>query len=184
MINDYFNKIKLIGFQLIIVVSLIILSSFIIVLHQDNNKCKVRTFEQFYQETIFPFTFKDFNSFRLKKYFNSKVRVDSVDNNNQGYITRTYTFSDNTSYVKFLVKPYEKTDTYYYFPDSYIKSDIIRFKNNIRIGMSQVDFFKAIKTNYCDCETFLIEEGDLAISYFVHFKEKKLISIAIVVPKD
>ncbi len=150
---------------------------------QPKNKktsgCSIVNREIVFQKKFFPFDFKDYNTKKILKYFKSGVKVDSIENNIEGYISTTYKFYDGISVVKFFAKPYDKSDNYFYIQDSKIETKILQFKNGIKIGMSKTEFCKIEDFNNPLCDTILIQEGELATSYYFIFKKNKLKTITI-----
>lgn len=146
-------------------------------------KCKIYNEDQAFQDQFFPFDFKEYQTLKLSGYFSRSTKVDSAEINNQGYISHIYNFSDGKSNVNFFVKTYDTTDLWFYLNTSTIQSNIMNFKNGIKIGMLKSDFNKVLKTD-CQCDTFLIEEGDMAISFYFIFEDNHLQKIDILAPEE
>ena len=148
------------------------------------NSCLISYESDVFKTNFFPFDFENFNTRNLLKYFTISVIVDSIETNSEGYITRDYTFSDKDSKISLFVKINNTNgDNYFYLNKSTIKTDLIKFKNDIRINMSRHDFFKAIKSTWAECDTVTIKEGDMITYYYFIFEDDKLKTIQIV-PAD
>lgn len=141
-------------------------------------KCQIERDTDIFFNDFFPFDFKNFNTEKLKKRFDSSVEVDSIKKNNNGYIYWIYKFKNKNSYMNFLVKK-DKTDPYYYIDEALLNDNFFKSKNGIKINMNRDDFFKTIKTKKTDCDTFSIQEGDLYVYYRFIFKKDSLKSIWI-----
>jgi hypothetical protein len=147
--------------------------------NKNKSRCSIVSKEMVFQEKFFPFGFKDYNTKELLKYFKNGVKVDSIEKNIDGYISTVYKFHDGTSVISFFAKPYDKSDRYFYIQDSKIETKLLHFKNGIKIGMSKTEFCKIIKFNSAICDTFLIQEGEMATSYYFIFTKNKLKKIKI-----
>ncbi|TRZ64235.1 hypothetical protein D4R20_02995, partial [bacterium] len=138
---------------------------------KKKSKCSIVSKEMVFQEKFFPFGFKDYNTKELLKYFKSGVKVDSVEKNIDGYISTVYKFHDGVSSINFFAKPYDKSDRYFYIQDSKIETKLLPFRNGIKIGMSKTEFCRIANFNSALCDTFLIQEGEMATSYYFIFKK-------------
>ena len=141
--------------------------------------CSIVNREMVFQKKFFPFEFKDYNTKKILKYFKSGVKVDSIEKNIDGYISTIYKFNDGISAITFFAKPFDKTDRYFYLQDSKIETKFLQFKNGIKIGMSKNEFCKIANFNSAVCDTFLIQEGEMATSYYFIFMKNKLKNITI-----
>lgn len=148
---------------------------------QQNGNCLIVNESEVFQFDFFPFDFRNYNTNRLLKYFKSNVTVDSIETNFDGYITRVYTFTDKKSKISFFVKINNTNgDDYFFIDKSSIFSDLIESKNGIKINMSRGDFSKVVKINSASCDTFTIQEGDMAIYYYFIFSKDRLKEIEII----
>ena len=147
--------------------------------NQKTSGCSIVNKEMVFQKKLFPFDFSDYNTLKLLNYFKRGVKVDSIKKNIDGYITTEFKFYDGLSSIIFFVKPYDKSDRYFYLQDSKIETKILQFKNGINIGMSKNEFCKVANFNSALCDTFLIQEGEMATSYYFIFKKNKLKNITI-----
>jgi hypothetical protein len=143
------------------------------------NNCLIVNETENFKTEFFPFDFSSYNTGKLRSYFNASVTVDSVESSNEGYISWIYTFRDNTSKISFFVKKGDTEDKYFYLEQSSIKSDLLKTKNGIRINISRNDFFNTIKISPSICDTFTIQEGDMATYYRFIFDKDKLKTIEI-----
>lgn len=130
-----------------------------------------------FENQFFPFDFKIYNTSELLNYFSKDTKVDSLKIIDQGYISYIYDFADEKSNVRFFVKP---GYIWFYINSSTIKSNILPFKNGVKIGMSKSDFNKTLKTE-CQCDTFSIHDDSGHInSYYFIFKDNCLEKIDII----
>jgi hypothetical protein len=141
--------------------------------------CSIVSEEVIFQKKFFPFDFKDYNTRKVLKYFKSGVKVDSVEKNIEGYVSTIYKFHDAASEVNFFVKPFDKSDRYFYIQDSNIETKLLPFKNSIKIGMTKTEFCRVAGFTTALCDTFMIREGEMATSYYFIFKKDKLKIIKI-----
>jgi hypothetical protein len=151
--------------------------------NQNSTGCSIVSNEMVFQNKFFPFEFKDYNTKRMLKYFKGGVKVDSIEKNIDGYISTEYKFHDDVSAINFFVKPFDKSDRYFYLQDSKIETNILQFKNGLKIGMSKNDFCKVANFSSASCDTFLIQEGKMATNYFFIFKKNKLKQIKVQAPE-
>jgi hypothetical protein len=147
--------------------------------NQKTSGCTIVNKETVFQKKLFPFDFKDYNTKKILKYFKKGVKVDSIEKNIDGYISSIYKFNDGTSSLNFFVKPFDKTDRYFYIQDSKIETRLIQFKNGIKIGMSKTEFCRVANFTSALCDTFQIQEGEMATSYYFIFKKDRLKNINI-----
>lgn len=147
--------------------------------NQNPSGCSIVNNEMVFQKKFFPFDFSDYNTLKLLKYFKRGVKVDSIKKNIDGYITTEFKFYDGLSSIIFFVKPYDKSDRYFYLQDSKIETNFLQFKNGFKIGMSKSEFCKAANFSIAICDTFLIQEGKMATNYYFIFKKDKLKNIRI-----
>ena len=147
--------------------------------NQKTSGCSIVNKEMVFQKKFFPFDFSDYNTLKLLKYFKRGVKVDSIKKNIDGYITTEFKFYDGLSSIIFFVKPYDKSDRYFYLQDSKIETNFLQFKNGFKIGMNKSEFCKAANFSSAICDTFLIQEGEMATSYYFIFKKNKLKNITI-----
>jgi len=126
----------------------------------------------------FPFKFENYKTGELKAYFDKSIIVDSVENNNNGYITRDYTFRNKLSNISFLVK-INDSEHYFYLNRATIKDNLFKSRNGVKINMTREEFFKTINSGLVNCDTFTIQEGDLATFYYFIFEKDRLKTIEI-----
>jgi hypothetical protein len=140
--------------------------------------CKIYHDSDTLKSYLFPFKLVGYNTKRLLKYFIPGTRVDSIERNNEGFITRDYTFQNGNSSLSFFVKiNHLDGDNYFYINNARIKSPLL--KSDIEINMSRNDFFRSINSKVSECDTLFIEEGDVTTSYSFIFSDNKLIQIDI-----
>lgn len=131
-----------------------------------------------FQKEYFPFEFENYKTGKLKAYFDKSITVDSVENNNDGYITRDYTFRNKLSNISFLVK-INDSEHYFYLNRATIKDNLFKSRNGVKINMTREEFFKTINSGLVNCDTFTIQEGDLATFYYFIFEKDRLKTIEI-----
>jgi hypothetical protein len=146
---------------------------------QNTSKCSIINNEMKFQKQFFPFDFKDYDTKELLTYFKGPVKVDSTEVNNEGTNFKTYKFHDRNSSVNFFVKPKDKSEKYFYLEDSEIESNLIQFKNGVKIGMSKNEFCRIANFGNPVCDTLLIQEGDMVTSFYFIFMKTKLKKIQI-----
>lgn len=149
----------------------------------DSVICNIYNIEHVFQDSIFPFSFKGFKMNEVKKHFKPDVVVESLEFNNEGYISKIYRFKDKLSEINLFVKVNDGPDAWFYLESSKIQSDILTFRNGIKIGMGRSDFFKSINMPVQPCDTFLIREGDMAMYFYCIFKDNQLELIDIIAPE-
>lgn len=137
------------------------------------NDCLIAHESEIFKNYYFPFVFENYNTEKLKAFFDKSITVDSVETNNSGYITRIYKFSNKVSEISFFVK-INDTETFYYLQGATIKDNLFETKNGFEINMTRKDFFKAINTDIVNCDTFTIQEGDMATYYRFIFEKDRL----------
>lgn len=143
-----------------------------------NTACLYENESVTFLNEFFPFEFTNYNTKKLLSYFDESVKVDSVETNNSGYISRVYKFSNHRSEISFFVK-INDPEPYFYQFGATIKNDFLKTRNGIKIDMSRADFFKAVDKPILQCDTFTIQEGEMATFYQFIFKRDKLKTIHI-----
>jgi hypothetical protein len=146
-------------------------------LRADKN-CIVVNDSCIFKTRFFPFDFTNYNTQKLRAFFEKSITVDSVENNNNGYITRIYKFKNKLSEVRFLVKITDP-EPYFYLDRAVLRNNIFPSKNGVKIDMSRAEFFKSINSKSVGCDTFIIQEGDLATYYYFIFEKDRLKTIEI-----
>ena len=71
------------------------------------------------------------------------------------------------------------SETYYYLNKATIKDNVFKAKNGVKVNMTREEFFKKINSGLVNCDTFTIQEGDLATFYHFIFEKDKLKTIEI-----
>lgn len=150
---------------------------------KDSVICNIYNPQSSFQDSTFPFSFKGFKINEVKKYFKTDVTIDSIEFNNEGYISKIYKFKDHLSEINLFVNINDGPDAWFYLENSQIKSDILTLRNGIKIGMNRTDFFKSINMTVQPCDTFLIREGDMAMYFYCIFKDNQLKLIDIEAPE-
>ena len=145
----------------------------------DTSKCSMINSEMKFQKRFFPFDFKDYNTKELLTYFKGIVKVDSTEENNDGTKFKIYKFHDGNSSVNFFVKQKDNSEKYFYLEDSEIESNLLQFKNGVKIGMSKKEFCRITNFGNPVCDTLLIQEGDMVTSFYFIFLKSKLKKIQI-----
>jgi hypothetical protein len=107
------------------------------------------------------------------------VVFDSIlDKRKENETNLIFSLTDKTSIIKYYQMFYKAGDKKNLKLFEYsITTNIIKFKNEIKIGMPRDDFFEKIKRDYVDCDTFEINLGLTGFYYFFVFRKDTLIRI-------
>jgi hypothetical protein len=132
------------------------------------------------ENTFYLFDTSEFKIIALLKYFREGIKMDSAyDKFINGDTIVTYTFKDDNSKVVFSLFNLSKGRRNFDVSYLQIRSDLMVFKNGIKINMSRSDFFNTLGIKKTDCDTFDIDLGQkLSGRYFRFvFSDEKLKSI-------
>jgi hypothetical protein len=131
------------------------------------------------EKALYPFDINDSDSKLILENCYTGVKLDStMDVRNDNEANMIFSLSDKTSAIKYYHMSYKigaKKDLKLY--EYSITTNIIRFKNGIRIGMQRDDFFEKINRSIVDCDTFSIDLGLTGFYYYFVFRNDSLIRI-------
>jgi hypothetical protein len=116
----------------------------------------------------------------LTKYFKEGIRMDSAyDKMINGDTIITYIFKDENSKVVFSLFNLSKGRRSFDVAYLQIRSDLMVFKNGIKINMSRSDFFNTLGIKKTDCDTFDINLDQKSSGRYFRFvfSDEKLKSI-------
>ncbi len=132
------------------------------------------------ENTFYSFDTAEFKISILLKYFREGIKMDSAyDILVNGDTLVTYTLKDDNSKVVFSLFNLSKGKRNFDVAYLQIRSDLMVFKNGIKINMSRSDFFNTVGIKKTDCDTFDIDlDQKLSGRYFRFvFSDEKLKSI-------
>lgn len=131
------------------------------------------------KQALFPFSFKNFDTQKMLKFFSNGTKVDSskLEYAGEDYEYRIYTFKKDNSFISFQVKP--KSD-WFYIQECAIQNDILTFKNGLKIGMNKNEISIILNLQKPNCDTIKFELGELSTYYDFIFKNEKLAKINII----
>jgi hypothetical protein len=110
------------------------------------------------ENTFYLFDTSEFKIGILPKYFKEGIGMDSAyDKMINGDTIVTYTFKDENSKVIFSLFNLSKGRRNFDVTYLQIRSDLMFFKNGIKINMSRSDFYNTLGIKKTDCDTFDID---------------------------
>jgi len=143
------------------------------------NDCVYDDKEGKIEKTLYPFDINNSDRRLILDNCYSGVVLDSVmDIKNKKDTNLIFSLTDKTSVIKYYQMLYKigaKKDLKLY--QYSITTNIIKFKNGVRIGMQRNDFFNKIQRDYADCDTFEISLGLSGFYYHFVFRNDSLIKI-------
>lgn len=138
----------------------------------DDKKCKI-------ENDLYPFNINNSSNRLILDNCYDGVVIDSLINIvNKKDTDLIFSLTDKISEIKYyqmFYKTGDKKDLKLY--EYSISTNIIKFKNGIKIGMERDDFFNKISRDYVDCDTFEISLGLTGFYYYFVFRDDSLIRI-------
>jgi len=131
------------------------------------------------KQALFPFSFKNFYTQKMLKFFSNGTKVDSskLEYAGKDYEYRIYTFKKDNSFISFQVKPKSE---WFYIQECAIQNDILNFKNGLKIGMNKTEVSNILNIQKIKCDTIKYDLGELSTYYDFIFKNEKLEKINII----
>ncbi|MBK0384543.1 hypothetical protein I5M32_16405 [Pedobacter sp. SD-b] len=131
------------------------------------------------KQALFPFSFKNFETQKMLKFFSVGTKVDSskLEFAGEDYEYRIYTFKKENSFISFQVKPKSE---WFYIQECVIQNDILNFKNGLKIGMNKNEISNILNIQKPNCDTIKFDLGELSTYYDFIFKNAKLEKVTII----
>jgi hypothetical protein len=141
------------------------------------NQCSFNDFYGNFEKELYPFDINKFDENLISANCYKGVVIDSIVRfaKDSGF-NRIFFLTDKTSIIKWNpISSGNKNQKNVFLTDYSITTNLIRYKNGIRIGMLRHDFFDKIKRHYSDCNTFTIDM--VLCNYYFIFRNDSLVRI-------